>query len=103
MTIKVEKEGYKPFTKTVNIVEDMNTVNVQLESIVMGSITVTSTPKSVGVYIDGKLEGISPVTITKPVGDYVLTAKKADYYDLTIPITIEEGEVEIPISLTEIN
>ena len=92
--IVVEKHGYKTQRETVQIRagKDIN-LKILLEA-VGGSIAVKSNPSPANVYLDGKLIGETPDTITdlKPLR-YNIAVKKEGYKDWSKTVELGTGEV----------
>ena len=91
--IVVEKNGYKTQKETVQVrVGKEINVKILLEA-VGGSIAVKSEPSSANVYLDGRLIGETPDTITdlKPLR-YNVTVKKEGYKDWSKTVELGSGE-----------
>ena len=68
-TLKLQKEGYGTVTKTIKIKED-ESITVE-ETLPDGKeVTLTSTPEGAKVYIDGKLQGNTPLQKTLSFGTH---------------------------------
>jgi hypothetical protein len=58
-----------------------------------GSLSVTTTPAGVSIFIDGVQRGVSPATIPGLApGDHTLLLKLDGYNDLSIPVSITAGK-----------
>jgi hypothetical protein len=58
-----------------------------------GSLSVTTQPAGAEVYIDGSIQGITPVILHElPPGTHTLVLKLPGYRDETVPLTITAGE-----------
>jgi hypothetical protein len=59
--IRVEKKGYKPFERTIDLTKDQVLwANLKL---LPGSLRVTTKPEGAAIYLNGKKSGISPATL----------------------------------------
>lgn len=103
-TIKIEKDGYNTFEKTVNLTKSSLSavINASLEKAVeKGTIIVTTTPISAQIYFDGEYKGMSPVSITSEYGSHSLTIKSEGYQEVNKPIEVNMKEVPLTIELKE--
>ncbi|MDP8238351.1 MAG: PEGA domain-containing protein [Candidatus Hatepunaea meridiana] len=94
-TIRVESEGYEPWTfdnvfvkcdATTEIHKDLKKDETQ------GTLRIVSTPTNATIFIEGEDVGLSSKTIDLDPGQYQITLKKVGLEDYTIEdITIEAG------------
>jgi hypothetical protein len=60
-----------------------------------GSLSVTTTPPGVEVFLDGGLRGISPITLDNiGPGTHSLLLKREGYADSTVPVMIAAGQTQ---------
>jgi len=76
--LKIEKEGYKTITQTVEIKEDEQIV-INEELISGKDITITSNPGNGRVRIDGKEIGTTPLTARVSYGKHDIEVEKGEY------------------------
>ena len=76
--LKIEKEGYKTITKTIEIKEDEETV--MNEKLISGKdIRIESTPEGGRVKIDGEDQGTTPVYTKISYGEHEVEIEKGEY------------------------
>lgn len=60
-----------------------------------GSLSVTTTPAGIEVFLDGSLRGISPITLDNLApGTHTLLLKREGYADMTVPVMITAGQTQ---------
>ncbi len=101
--ISVSAEGYKTYNGTVNISEPLVELAIELEKIEIktAQITVESTPSGATVYANGAIIGVTPFTTQINYGDYQITVRKDGYEDYSLSTTVNEGQKNISVLLTE--
>lgn len=99
-TIKIEKEGYSSQETQIIIDKAQSSLEIELKKEVMlGKVTVSSSPDMAEVYIDNAKVGYTPVTAQVVVGKHNITVKKEGYNDF--PLTgIELTEKENVYNIT---
>ncbi len=72
-----------------------------LESLPKGALSITSSPSSAYIYLDGTYKGLTPQNITNMTsGNYTLKLSKFRYYDYVTTTNIQQGQrTEISIKL----
>lgn len=95
-TLKVQKEGYKSKTHTINVSESSTLFkDIKLEEIDILAVRINSVPQGATIYIDNQEQGITDKGIFKYPGTYVLKLTKTDYLDKDEQITITENKSNI--------
>ncbi|HWQ66085.1 MAG TPA: PEGA domain-containing protein [Methanospirillum sp.] len=92
-TIRLTKNGYADYSKTVTIQNGKTTsVSATLLS-TGGSIAALSSPSSAQIFIDNENTGyITPKTITGiPAGQHIISIKKSGYQDWSKTVTVRAG------------
>ena len=93
--IKILKEGYESYTKTITPTEGTKTINPKLKKIITtGTLVINSYPSETGVYINGKYQGITPLTLTLESGTYNIKISKEGYKTYTKTVTIGAKETK---------
>lgn len=91
--IKLIKEGYIPFEKSITIADSKPiSLETSLEEIILGTIEVESEPRGAKIFLDGKDTGIETpgkVSTLKVPKTYTLLLKKEKYIDVTESIELE--------------
>ena len=97
-SLKFEKQGCAPLTKTVNVVENqMLTVN---EKLVTGrEITISSDKNGDKIYVDGKYLGDSPLKATLGFGQHEVKAER-DTKESKKTITVAQNGGTSSVKLT---
>lgn len=91
--IKVQKEGFKPETKTVTIKTNKRTNLMFILDNLGGQIDVTSNPEGAQILLNHSLYGITPFTIKGlQSGQYEITLKKEGYSDWRQTLFLQEGQ-----------
>ncbi len=91
-SIKVSKSGYDDLAKTVSVSAGA-TREVSGTLIGYGSLSISSTPSGVRVYLDGNYKGETPLSISKVVeGIHTVKLTKSWYDDVAKTVTISAGE-----------
>ncbi|MCP4755007.1 MAG: SUMF1/EgtB/PvdO family nonheme iron enzyme [Proteobacteria bacterium] len=57
-----------------------------------GRVGLSSTPKTVELYLNGEYQGRTPMTLTLPPGSYRITAKKRGYLSHTESLRVRRGK-----------
>lgn len=101
-TIKIERQGYKPWTETaVALKGETTNVFASLEkNHAFGTISLHSEPEGAEIYLDGWYYGITPMTIGGITeGPHTAELKKDGFTDYTASVTIIENTVT-PVTYT---
>lgn len=93
--LKVTKEDYEDYTTTIDIKEDVNTINVDMKPRAKyGTISAKSDVEGTRIYVDGSYIGTTPVDHKLNVGTYNVVAKQDGYIEENRSVTISnEGDV----------
>lgn len=59
-------------------------------------------PEGVEVYVDGNYVGIAPVSMTKEVGNYVITLRKTGYQTRSYTVQIDDEDSDVNYSFAEL-
>ena len=68
------------------------------EGVTSGTVDLTTTPEGAEIRIDGEMKGVSPLSITLPVGSHELVVTKEGHHPLEATIDVPSGE-KVPIDL----
>jgi hypothetical protein len=105
-TVRVEKEGYKSWSESVQVeAARVTTVYATLTpDITFGSISVKTTPSSAYIYLDGEYVGTSSKTLSGLApGSYHLELTKSGYYDWSSYVQVFTNKVTyIDVALNKI-
>ncbi len=91
-TIKLVRDGYEDYVKTVNINPGETTKIEATLSEAKAMLKITSDPSGAGVYVDGDYKGTTPLTISLSPGTHSVRLSKSDYEDYTTSVTLNPGE-----------
>ena len=95
-SIAIEKAGYLPYRKEINLIPTQATiVTANLEyNPGHGSVIIRSYPEGASVYFDSSPQGTTPVQIDNlPAGRHQVLLKKNGYQDFTDVVSAEPGTV----------
>lgn len=82
--LEILKDGYEPYSKTININNEVNTLDADLEKhIPKGSIRVSTDPQGATVYIDGTAVGSTPGVFKTTLGNHSVEVRRNEYIDET--------------------
>ena len=94
-TVKLTKEDYEDYTKTVEINPGETTTLSATLTPKFGYLTVYSSPSGAEVYVDGDYVGTTPLENYKlSTGKHSVVVKKNDYQDYKTTVTIEPGKTK---------
>ncbi len=91
-TVKLVKDGYEDYVKTVTINPGETTKVEATLTEAKGTLKITSDPSEASVYIDGDYEGTTPLTLSLSPGTHSIKLSKSDYEDYTTSVTLNPGE-----------
>lgn len=95
--VRATKDGYNDAKDTVTIDEDNNYIDLYLDKInKSGTVTITASPSTAEIYIDGALYGTGTVTKQLALGSYVVSASQSGY-------TTDKKQVNITAEGQQIN
>jgi hypothetical protein len=100
--VTVAKPGYQSYTTTVNVsVGTTQNVLVTLDQVIMaGGISVSSTPRGSGLYVDDIYQGATDLIVGNlQAGPHKVTVVEPGYQTSTQMVTVVSGQV-IPVSVT---
>jgi len=101
--IEITKTGFKNISEDIDLspgaVEQLSynlepIVEAQPVVIKKGTLTVITRPPDASIYINNKLQNVTPGIITLDPGNYGVTIKKQNYQDWTGNVIIESEEAE---------
>ncbi len=91
-TIKLVKDGYEDYVKTVKINPGETT---KIEATLLeakATLKITSDPSEASVYVDDSYKGTTPLTLQLSPGTHSVKLSKNDYEDYTTSVTLNPGE-----------
>ena len=92
--IVLKKSGFLEKYKKIDI-DDARPKKIYEQLISnLGVLELTSTPSGVSVYLGENFLGETPFRTELSEGEYKLTFKKPDYYDLTADLVVESGKTK---------
>ncbi|MFN3699613.1 MAG: PEGA domain-containing protein, partial [Dictyoglomus sp.] len=111
--VKLVLSGYEEYSATVYLAPgDVKQLNVSLKP-VLSEVSIDSRPQGANVYINGKYQGITPLTLYLVEGKYSLTLSLSGYSDLKTEIVVKPKDkvsylftlspVVLPINLYYLN
>lgn len=99
-SVEVKKEGYKNYSREVEIKRGKETIIIANLERKVGGISVKTEPTGATVYIDGKNYGLTPIEIYDlEVGKHEVLITKEGYKSIIKEIEIKEEIVEISETL----
>ncbi len=97
------KKGFKTITKDLTISKPITNFNIKLLSDgTTMKVSIESTPKDAEVYLNGKLQGVTPIDIFAYQGKNVIKVEKTGYVSKTLEKDIE-GDSTFKFELTKEN
>ncbi len=88
-SVRVTLSGYEDYSETVYLNPgDVKQLNVTLKPI-SSEVNVDSQPRGARVYVDGKYQGTTPITLYLGEGRYTLTLSLEGYNDLNTEIVVK--------------
>lgn len=102
--IKIVKDGYKEFTKQVDVRPGATVlVEAKLEP-EFGVLTIQTSPQGANVYIDNRYAGSAPITVELEPGTHEIRVVMEGYEEYIKQINIQPGvQNEIVVTLTKVN
>lgn len=101
-TFRIEKEGYVTWTNKITLSEPSMEVNASLkQQPKVHEMAVSSNPMGASVYIDDVYIGITPVTKNIEEGEHQVMFKMEGYYDMTLPIKVDNMLKPVHATLEE--
>jgi len=92
--IKIKKEGYQDYNKTITI----NPAEIMKLEVTLsekpGTLKISSEPSGAKVYINGDYKGETPLTLELEPGTYTVKLTKEDYENYTLTIEVKAGETK---------
>jgi len=91
--LKLLKHGYKAWVSAIEVTEQENKVSVRLIQYKPSSISITSVPIGVNVYLDNALKGKTPIVLTDiEPGIHTIRLEHEDFIPYQSEINLKEGE-----------
>ena len=92
-TIKLTKSGYNDVSSTVTVSSDKTSSVSKTLTVQSGSISVSSNPSGVNIYLDGTYKGTTPTTLHNvPIGSHTVKLTKSGYNDVSSTVTVSSGQ-----------
>jgi len=92
--LEVRKEGFLPETRTVELrADDTSFVHVILTAISGGSIQLSSAPGNVRAYLDGMLEGRTPLTLSALPGSHTVRLERDGFAPESFSVLVRNYRV----------
>jgi len=100
--LKVSKDGFHTFTKSINVSSDKTMFEYKLKKIEDALLVIDSYPSGATVYLNDIELGMTPVSTFYPVGDFKIKLTSKDYEDIEETIQINSPETKKKYQLTDI-
>ncbi len=100
--LKVTKDGFQTYTKTIEVSADKTLFNFKLEKVEDAVIVIDSNPSGAMVYIDGVKIDKTPISSFYPAGTYKIKLTSDNYEDIDETIVIKSPETKKTYQLTDI-
>jgi hypothetical protein len=94
--LQLDKDGYKPYEQDIAVLPaETEFVNVTLEPVpTTGAMDINSSPSGASVYLDGELEGTTPIFIVNLAPrQYIIRIEKSGYQIWEEPFNVTAGEI----------
>ena len=92
-TIKLTKSGYNDISKTITVSSGMTTYVSETLLTQTGTISVSSNPSGVNVYLDGAYKGTTPTTLYDVLtGSHTVKLTKSGYNDVSSTVTVSSDQ-----------
>ena len=98
--IELKKSGYEDWSAPVSVkADETDSVSAGLrpetEIQETGYISITSEPPGAEIYLDGKYQGTTPMTLSDVIsGDHKIKLKKSGYEDWSYSVSVKADETE---------
>ena len=96
--IELKKSGYEDWSYSVSVKADETesvSAGLKPETVITGSISITSEPAGAEIYLDGKYQGTTPMTLSDVIsGDHKIKLKKSGYEDWSYSVSVKADEIE---------
>lgn len=90
--VRISLSGYEDYVGSIYLAPgDVKQINVSLKP-VFGEVSIESRPQGAKVYIDGKYQGITPLTLSLPEGKYNLSLSLLGYSDVNTELRVKAKE-----------
>lgn len=94
--LEVKKEGYKTYTKEIEIKRGKETIIIANLERKVGGLSIKTEPQGATVYIDGKNYGLTPLDVYDiEVGKHEILITKEGYKSIIKEVEIKEEIIEI--------
>ncbi|MDR1001260.1 MAG: PEGA domain-containing protein [Clostridiales bacterium] len=91
--VRVEKDGYTPAERTVELKEFTQTVDMNLNPVLrLGKIVVNSRPEGCKVFVDSAYVGDTPISISSELGLHTLMLSKDGYNSFSMTISVDRTD-----------
>ncbi|MGD9707325.1 MAG: SUMF1/EgtB/PvdO family nonheme iron enzyme [Candidatus Delongbacteria bacterium] len=100
--LKVTKDGFQTYTKTIEVSTDKTLFNYKLEKVEDAVIVIDSNPSGAMVYIDGVKIDKTPISSFYPAGTYKIKLTSDNYDDIDETIVIKGPETKKTYQLADI-
>lgn len=101
--IRVTKKGYNDFEQNVEMqFGTTKEVNVELTPILLGELTVKSDPNGANVYLDGRMKGVTPLSLDIVKEGTINLEIKKDHYSTVkrnLVVSSSFGEITVDVHL----
>ncbi len=75
-----------------------------VDKVVWGSLKIESQPEGAKVFIDGSFKGVTPLTLSLPIGKHEVRMTHPDHHDWEAQVQLqEEGETPLQVRLNPIH
>lgn len=94
--IEVKKEGYKIYSKEIEIKRGKETIVIANLERMIGGLSIKTDPEGANVYIDGKNYGLTPIEIYDiEIGKHEVVITKEGYKSVIKEVEVKEDMIEI--------
>jgi len=100
-TIKLTKEDYQDVSKFIEIDKGETEYKFSLSPTIF-TISIHSLPNKADVWIDGRKEGITPLSKALPLGNHIFKLNKANYQEISQSVYIDGTKTEFSFILSKI-
>jgi hypothetical protein len=98
--LRIELDGYQDHEEQIEITQAMLTMDIALDEIIFGALTVITTPSGATLTLDGVAQGTTPITIADlEIGSYNTTLTLTGYESFSTTVDVLEGNNNLHVNL----
>ncbi len=99
-TLQASAYGYTDLEKTITVTQPYQRMLITLTNSTT-NVSISSALSNSAVYIDGTYQGTAPLNVSLEPGTYTVTLVTPGYYDASMSVTINSGDLEKVLYFSE--